>query len=206
MAKSPHKRTSEVLQDIINTSGEGSITIGQFTGLLGDRAFALAILIFSLPNSLPLPGIPGFSTLTGLPIVFIALQMMAGRDTIWLPQKVADRQFAQHILKRLLTKAMPAVVWMERYLCPRMDWACSALAERLLGVLFIALALIIALPIPGGNFLPGLSMSLIALGLLEKDGLFVACAVAFSVMSIALMYKVIVLFFTAIIHAVAKIF
>ncbi len=191
------KRTSQVLQDIIDNSQNGSISLGRFTDKLGDRGFALAILIFALPNSLPIPGIPGFSTITGLPITFIALQMVVGRQTIWLPDRIARKEFSMDVLKRLLNKAMPGVIKLEKYLTPRWDWVTSRFAERFLGLLFVVLSLIIALPIPGGNFFPGLAMSLIALGMLEKDGLFVSCAVGFSLMAIALMVGVIKLFFQA---------
>lgn len=187
-------RTSELLEEIISTpNATGVLTIGQVTKMLGGRAFALVILLFALPNSIPIPGIPGFSTITGLPITFIALQMVLGRSSIWLPGKLAYKQFSQEGLAKYIRKAMPYIVKLERYLCPRWGVVCSPLAERLIGLLFVVLSLIIALPIPGGNFLPGLAMSLIALGLLERDGLFVSCACGFAVVSIVLMYQFIIL-------------
>lgn len=185
-------RTSKLLQKIIDESDGGTITVGQFTALLGDRAFALVILIFSLPNSLPIPGIPGFSTITGLPITFIAMQMALGRETIWLPKKIAEKEFSQALLIKMLSKAIPAVIWLEKLLRPRMGWVCGKTGERLIGLLFVVLSLIIALPIPGGNFLPGVAMSLIAIGLLEKDGLFIIAAAGFAIGSIVVMYKLII--------------
>jgi hypothetical protein len=193
-------RTSDLIRQIIaESSYEGTISIGEFTNLLGERAFCLAILIFSLPNSLPVPGIPGFSTITGIPITFIAVQMLLGRATIWLPKKIAGKSFSKKGMAGLLAKALPGVIWLERFLIPRWLWVTEKLGEQLLGILFIILSLIIALPIPGGNFLPGISMSLVALGMLERDGLFLTLAIAFSIAGIVFMVKVILLFFHAII-------
>lgn len=201
------KKTSEILQEIIDSSKQGgTISIGEFVGYLGDKAFFLAILIFSLPNSLPVPGIPGFSTITGLPITFIALQIVLGRQTIWLPKKAAAKSFSREGLGRLLSKALPAVVWLEKYLRPRWLWMSGPLGERLLAVLIVVCSLIIALPIPGGNFLPGLAMSLIALGLLERDGILLAASATFAIASIIFMYKIIELFFRGVAKAVRSLF
>lgn len=196
------KKTSEIIKDIIASSAVGGqITVGEFMQFLGERAFCLVILMFSLPNSLPVPGIPGFSTLTGLPITFIAFQMVMGRETIWLPYRIASKHFSRQGLAKILAKALPAVIWLEKYLTPRWLFVTSRAGERMLGLLFIALSLLIALPIPGGNFLPGLSMSLIALGMLERDGIFLTGAVCFAVASMMFMYEIVILFFKAIAKA-----
>lgn len=204
---SPASRTSTIIKEVIAGSDqEGTISLGEFMHILGDRAFCLAILIFSLPNSLPVPGIPGFSTITGLPITFIALQMLVGRPTIWLPKRLADKRFSRKGLAGLLAKALPAVIWLEKFLRPRWLGITSAWGERFLGLMFIILSLIIALPIPGGNFLPGLSISLLALGMLERDGLFLIAAITFSIASVIFMVKVIILFFHAVISGLHALF
>lgn len=187
-----NQKTSEILRSVIaSAEAGGEITIQEFMSHLGDRAFCLAILIFSLPNSLPVPGIPGFSTITGLPITFIACQMLLGRETIWLPQRIGSKSFSRQGLAKLLSKALPTVIWLEKFLKPRWLVLTSPLGERLMGALIIVLSLIIALPIPGGNFLPGVSMSLLALAMLERDGLLLIGAIGFSVFSILFMYEVI---------------
>lgn len=196
-------RTSTIIKEIIRSADqEGKITLGEFMALLGDRAFCLAILVFSLPNSLPVPGIPGFSTITGLPITFIALQMVMGKTTIWLPRRLANKAFSRQGVANMLAKALPSLTWIEKCLRPRWLPVTSPWGEKVLGLLMIALSLIIALPIPGGNFLPGFSMSLLALGMLEKDGLFVVASGSFAVSSILFMFKIITLFFAAAVHAI----
>jgi hypothetical protein len=49
----------------------------------------------------------------------------------------------------------------------------SPRAERLLGLFFLALAIVIVLPIPFGNMLPAVAVFIISLGLIEADGLLV---------------------------------
>jgi hypothetical protein len=195
----PKERTSDIVARIIAQCEEGgTITLREFLVLLGDRSFGLVILIFSLPNSLPIPGIPGFSTITGLPITLIALQMVLGRPTLWLPDAMANVGFSKALLAKMLSKALKPLIKLETWLKPRLLAVTSPVGERVIGVFFVVLSLIIALPIPGGNFLPGVAMSLIALGLLERDGLFILLSKLFAIGSIVFMCQIIVMFFNAV--------
>ncbi|MBY0407868.1 MAG: exopolysaccharide biosynthesis protein [Rickettsiales bacterium] len=184
------KKASQLLQEIQAKLKEEPITIGDFVSLLGDRSFALAILIFSLPNSLPVPGIPGFSTLTGIPILWIALQMVWGKQSIWLPETVARREIAQHMVGKIITTSVPYITRLEKWLHPRFAFFCTAWGERLVGLLITSMAFILTLPIVGGNFLPGFSISLLALALLERDGLFAIISAAYCILSLVFMYQV----------------
>ncbi|MFO0389618.1 MAG: exopolysaccharide biosynthesis protein [Alphaproteobacteria bacterium] len=189
-------KTSVLLRNIMKSSEEkDQVSVGEFIAALGDRSFCLAVLVFSLPNSLPVPGIPGFSTITGLPITFIAMQMVLGRKSLWLPKKIAAKRFSSRGLAKMLAKAIPTVERLEKLLKPRWLPLTSSIGERFLGVLMVVLSLIIALPIPGGNFLPGLSMSLVALAMLERDGMFLLFAATFAIAGIIFMYEIIIGFF-----------
>lgn len=185
----PHLKASHLLRHIDHGLKDGSITVQDFVSLLGDRSFALTILVFSLPNSLPVPGIPGFSTITGIPILVIALQMVFGRENIWLPRKVAEKEIAQGALSRIIDIAIPYVARLEKLLHPRLPFFCTAWGERLVGLLIVTMALILSLPIVGGNFFPGMSISLMALAILERDGLFAIFSMGFCIASIILMYS-----------------
>ena len=48
----------------------------------------------------------------------------------------------------------------------------DAWGERLIGLLIMILACILSLPIPGGNFMPTICICILALAVLERDGLF----------------------------------
>ncbi len=179
-----NQRTSDLLKDIAAMHDQGSISVGKFVEMLGDRSFALSMLIFSLPNSLPVPGIPGFSTITGIPILLIAVQIIIGRQSIWLPAMVADKEFQQATIAKIVTKALPIIVWLEKFIRPRYSVMSNSIAERLIGFMVFLMAAILSLPVVGGNFLPGFSISLMALALLEKDGIFVIFSVLFTAASI----------------------
>jgi len=182
------KRTSDLLLDVTTAPDKGKITINDFVGMLGDRSIALAILILSLPNILPI-GIPGFSTITGVAIAFMALQILGGRKSIWLPRKVGGKGLQQKFLTKMIRKTIPAVLWLEKFLHPRLTILCGSIGERFSGFLILVMACVLSLPVFGGNFLPGLSISLLALALLEDDGVFAAMSMIFCVVSMYVMYE-----------------
>jgi hypothetical protein len=165
-------QTSDILATLITAAdGEGDISLQEVLKMLGARAFGLAILIFSLPNSLPIPSPPGFSAVTGFPIVIFGFQMLLGRKSLWLPARIRRYRFSRAKLTSFLTKALPYIRKVERLLHPRLTFMGSKGAEHVLGLVILLLSVLLAMPIPLGNFLPGLAISVIALGMLERDGL-----------------------------------
>lgn len=203
MSTAPHTKASQLLQNLHELLKEEPISLRDFVTLLGDRSFALAILIFSLPNSLPLPSFPGFSTITGIPILVIALQIAWGKQNIWLPERIARKEISQGIVSTIIGKSIPYVQKLEKLLHPRLSVLYSTGGERLIGLLIALMSLILCLPIVGGNFLPGLSISLLAIALLERDGLFALLSMAFCLTTIALMYSLIEWAFVTAYHWIA---
>jgi hypothetical protein len=152
------------------------------------------MLVFSLPNAVGLGTIPGLSTVFGLPQVIFALQMIAGLDKPWLPRWLLSKSISAEDFRAVVAKAKPQVERVERMLRPRLLLLGSRWAERLLGLAFLVLSTIVALPIPGGNWPPAIAMALMAIGMVERDGLvvlagagvgMVATAIALAVVSIA---------------------
>ncbi|KAF0132571.1 MAG: exopolysaccharide synthesis ExoD, partial [Xanthobacteraceae bacterium] len=113
----PAPRTSEVFLTL-KTVGEGDrISLGQLTGLLGDRAFGLLVLIFALPNIIPM--IPGVSTVSGVVIAIVGVQMLVGRHEPWLPAAIADRTLPREQLSAMIGRTIGWIARLERVARPR---------------------------------------------------------------------------------------
>lgn len=200
-------RTSDIINRIIeNAQTEENISIGRFIDALGERAFGLAVLLFALPNSLPIPGIPGFSTITGLPIIIFGLQMAIGQQNLWLPQRIYNYQFSQRKLAVVLTKSSKILQKMEHIIRPRLAFMLRSIAERFIGVAFFILGAILALPIPLGNFLPGISLSIVALGLVEGDGLIILVGIISGMIASSIISATIIVFFQGLIASLSAFF
>jgi hypothetical protein len=158
------------------------VRVRDITESLGQRSFGFILLIFALPNSLPIIGIPGVSTITGMPMLFVAVQMALGHKRVYLPRWIADSSIATADFQKLVNRVAPWIQRIERLMRPRISILTAGSAERWLGAFCVLLAFLLVLPIPLGNLLPALGILFIALGLIEKDGF---CALAGIVIGIS---------------------
>lgn len=178
-------RTSEVFLTLKTVGEEDRISLGQLTGLLGDRAFGLLVLIFALPNIIPM--IPGVSTVSGVVIAIVGLQMLIGRHEPWLPSAIADRTLPREQLSSMVDRTIGWIARLERIAKPRWSFMTHGLMHRVLGAMFVLLGAILALPLSWiGNFPPGVALVFLSVGLLEEDGVLVALGHAIGILATVL--------------------
>jgi hypothetical protein len=146
--------------------------------ILRDRAFALLVVLLALPNCLPMP--PPIPLVCGFLLAFVALQIVLGRSTPWLPRVLLRRSVPRAEIERAVNRAVPVLRRLERYSRPRMSVFESGLAFRVMGVLLLLLSIgiVFALPPLVGQIPLGVAVCLVGLGLVERDGLVVLGGVA----------------------------
>lgn len=164
------------------------ISIGDLLSALGDRATGALMFIFAFPNVLPTP--PGTSTILGAPLVFLAAQLMLGRPP-WLPAFVANRAMTRADFFTMVKRIAPWLQRAESLLRPRLVRLALPPMEHLVGLLSLVLAVLLVLPIPLGNVLPALAISLMALGVLEHDGVWVMAGLAVAVAAVSVVAGVV---------------
>jgi hypothetical protein len=184
----PRKRLSQVLTEIAADPSRPRLTVADLMDQLSGRAIGALLLLFAAPNVLPAP--PGTSSILGMPLVYLSAQMMLGRRP-WLPGFIANRSVWRADFLAMIERAGPMLERAERLLKPRLPGLTSPTSERLIGGLCFALSLILLLPIPLGNMLPALAICILALGVLEKDGLWILLGLAISLGAIALVWGVV---------------
>lgn len=170
-AEPPRRSFSQVLRELAAAEVE-RVSVAAILAAFGDRAFGALLLVFSLPNALPMP--PGTSAILGAPLVFIAFQLMIGRPVLWLPGLITNRSLKREDFGTLAGKIEPWVMRLERLLKPRAQWLTTPLADRLTGFACFLLSLVLFLPIPFGNMPPAIAISAFALGIIERDGAAIA--------------------------------
>lgn len=163
-------RTSQLLRDLADGTDDGRITIGEAVTVLGSRGFGLMLLAFALPCCLPMP--PGIPSAAGWIIAFVSLNMIVGRNSIWLPGVLSRLGIERQALHRIVTRSLPHVERMERFCRPRGAFALNRAGRALIGVAMLIPAILLILPIPiFGNVPPGIAAAVIALAVSEGDGL-----------------------------------
>lgn len=165
------KPLSVVLFELAHGAQRDRISVGDLLGELGDRAIGALLFVFAVPNILPVP--PGVSTILGTPLMFLSIQLMLGYQP-WLPQFIARRSLDRTDFEALVRRVIPWLARAERLLRPRYSLMSIPPMENVIGLICLLLAVVLALPVPLGNTLPALAISVLALGVLERDGLWVA--------------------------------
>lgn len=149
------------------------MTVADILAVLRDRAYALLVVLLGLPNCLPMP--PPIPLVCGFLLALVAIQIVVGRPTPWLPRVLLERSIARVDLERAVARAVPILARLERFSRPRMTVFESGVAFRLMGVLLLVLSIgiIFALPPFVGQIPLGIAVCLVGLGLVERDGLVV---------------------------------
>jgi hypothetical protein len=181
-----HCKASDILRDLAQRAAGERVSLRYIVDGLGERAFGVLLLIFALPNAVGLGTIPGVSTLFGVPQIFVATQMLLGRQELWLPHWLLDRSIARADFQKMVDRSMPHILKIERFLRPRLLLLSEKLAEQILGLVFLGLAVIVSLPIPFGNQPPAVAMAIIAFGLIARDGLYILIGLAVAVAAVAI--------------------
>jgi hypothetical protein len=182
--RQPGTSLSSLLLDTASQFGTERIKVRDITETLGHRSFGFILLIFAIPNSLPIVGIPGVSAVTGFPMLLVAIQMMLNHKRVYLPRWVAESSIDSNNFRRIMEKVAPWLQRLEKLLRPRIDILTRGHADRWLGAVCALLAFFLILPIPFGNLLPGLGILFIALGLIERDGICVLIGLGLGIASV----------------------
>lgn len=161
----------------------GSVSLDELMSAMGRSSIAFAILILSLPALTPIPG--PFGMVFGTCLAIVSIQIIAGFRRIWLPQFLGRRQISGGTIDLMVRYTAPMVAKVETRLRKnRMRHFAGPRAQAFLGIPVLLLAIAVALPIPFGNFLPVAALIMIALGLMERDGLVALLGVAMGVIAL----------------------
>ena len=171
---------SVVLAEIAD-HGEDRISVEELTHRFGGRAIGALLFVFGLACMLPLP--PGATTIFGFPLVLLAPQLIIGAGVPWLPEGVKRRTISMAHLKEGLPRFIRVLKRVEAVSKPRFVLLFGPVGERLIGVVILALALVLILPIPGGNILPAMAVSALAFALIQRDGLIALIGYALAITS-----------------------
>lgn len=161
---------SETVRRVGQKPKDGKTTIAELIEDFHENGILLSLIFFSLPVAIPLPYPPGFTTIMGIPLIMLSLQMLIGSKKVWIPDKLQQYQIKNSVLTMISKKFMPVLEKIEKYSKPRLSFAKSVYCEQFVGLVCLVASIAVALPIPFTNAIPALGISIIAIGLLNRDG------------------------------------
>ncbi len=168
------RRISEILSETVHTIPIEGMTLRQLLGQLDDQGLMLFCIFLTIPFLLPIQ-IPDLSTVFCLPVAFIAVGLTMNRVPTF-PAWLMERRIPSARLVVILEHGARLFARIEQIVRPR--WSIlthSAAIKRVTGLLLLLAAGLLMLPLilPFSNFFPTLAILLLAVGILQRDGLFI---------------------------------
>ena len=199
-------RPPELLSDDLERwlADEGDKTVGSLVGLFGHRSFAILFVLLLAVPALPLPT-GGATHLFELIAMLLALQLIVGRERIWLPRRWCALSLAGPKQQRFIGALMRMVRRLERVSRRRLGFLFGhRLSQIAFGVLVLAgsLGAFLAPPFSGLDTLPALGVVLLSLGVLLEDIAIVVVGIAVGVGGVLLE----IVLGKAAVHWVSKLF
>jgi hypothetical protein len=121
--------------------------------------------------------------------VLLALELIAGRDQIWLPQRWRKLELAGQRQQRFITALMKMIRRLERFSRPRLRFLFDhRLSNIVFGLLVIggSAGAFLAPPFTGLDTVPALGVVLLSLGVLLEDFVVVVVALIVGVAGVML--------------------
>ncbi|MEX0311958.1 MAG: exopolysaccharide biosynthesis protein [Tateyamaria sp.] len=167
---------SDKLAQLAADSDGEAVSLFSILQQLHERAFGLFLLVLALPCCIPfLYGIP---QIVAMPLMFVSAQILLGRRVPWLPTKLGTRTISAEGLNTLAQRSAPWLKRIEAVSKPRLAALTLPPADRVIGFALVLFSASILVPLPGTNTVPGFAVVLVAMGLLQRDGILVLVGTA----------------------------
>ncbi len=195
---------SEKIRKIINRIPERNLPLSEIVHLLGHDGLLLLASLLSIIFLIPV-SIPGFSTVFGIIIFFIALSHLLN-TSLWIPGKIKAKTLSAEKLRTSLKTGLKWFLYLEKISSPhRFNILINnKVVDKINGLLVLFGSVLLMLPfglVPFSNTLPALIILFLSIGIIQKDGIIILLGY-FSVLGTFIYFG---LFFSTIIFAFRKI-
>ena len=181
----------QVLRNTLDHSKGKTISLGEIMLHLKNEGLVFLVLIVALPISIPIPTPPGFTTLFGIPLCLLTFQMIYKPDSVWLPKWLATKRIDVESFLHFIDKAEPWFLKATRFVKPRNQRFTTISFEKIVGVLALLSSIVIALPILFANAIPSISIVVMSVGLLYRDGTTVIIGMIISIIGLLIAITVV---------------
>jgi hypothetical protein len=199
-----HEPLSQKLAQILEApSGPDGVTLNQLLERTEGRGFHLVVILLALPFIVPL-SIPGVSTVLGLAIAFLSVRLAFGHPPR-LPKFMGDKKLSPAFREKALGGSVKFLRRVEKLVRPRRTaWMASRPAVFANAMLMMFLGLLLALPFPPfpplTNALPCYSIILLAVSMMEEDGITIWIAYVVSLGTAIYLFAIIGVLEQALLH------
>lgn len=169
---------SGYVETVVYTADKESVSVGEIVEAEQNVSLLPLLMLPAVALVSPLSGIPLFSTAMGIMIFLVSLQMVAGRRAVWLPRWIRNLWANGDHVKNAFNWVKPLTRWLDEHTNARLR-ALSRMPFVLVPqvlCLFSGLIIPFLELVPFSSSLIGLGVTLLALGMLARDGVILLLA------------------------------
>ena len=175
----------ESIEDVLDCVEEAGskdrrVSIAEIVEHIGEGAFAPLMLLPALVIISPLSAIFGLPSICGFLIGLIALQIVLGREKLWLPAFIRNRDISSSKVDKMVGWLARPARFIDGLTRERLTFLIEQPADRLWAALCLLLALIIPFfeLVPMSATVIASAIALFALAMVARDGLLVLLALS----------------------------
>ena len=188
MSHEPHSM-GDVLGELDElAANHDEVRVADVLDEFGARSFGPFIMIPAVLEITPVGGIPGVPTVLALFIALIAVQLLIGRDHVWMPQFVQRRAVGSKKLHKAVGKLKGMANFLDRHSKGRLEGLTKGTAIKLVAAVIIALCCTVP-PLeflPFASTIPMLAIAVLGLALTVRDGALLLGSLLFAGLATAL--------------------
>jgi hypothetical protein len=164
-------------------------TLQNLVQVFGYKSFGIIFLLLMLGSALPIPT-GGITNVFEIIVMLLALELIAGRQTIWLPKRWHNVSVAGVMQSKGIKRVVHYVERFEKR--PAILGRISPHNSRLIGLLMLlfALAAFVAIPFSSLDTLPSMGAVLVALAMILEDRLLLIAGFLVGAAGIALILAI----------------
>ncbi|MBL4793189.1 exopolysaccharide biosynthesis protein [Citromicrobium bathyomarinum] len=178
MADSP-KSVTDILDRLVDVGDKNdSVSIGDIVGTFGSRSYGPVLLVPALIGVSPVGGIPTVPTILAATLLLIVIQLVFGKEHLWLPGILKNRSVEGEKLANAAEDMEGVGKWMDKIFHGRLEMFTGPTAARIAA----GVVALLCLAVPPLELLPfavALPMAVIAafgIALTVRDGLLMLLA------------------------------
>ncbi len=160
------------LEDAKDQNGNGNVSVGDVLDSLKHKGFGAFFIAPAMITILPTGAIPGVPAACGILLFLIAVQIVFGRESPWIPNRIKNFEFSEEKYKSAVAKAKPYIQKIDKYIHPRLELLTKGIMKQISAIVAIALSIAIITVgfIPMAPALFGSAILWIGIGFSARDG------------------------------------
>lgn len=172
-------KATEILRALDGaTDGQTEVSLGRVNEHIGHRGTGALLMLPAALELTPIGGIPGVPTAIALVISIFAVQILIGREDMWLPGFLERRSVSAERLADAIDRLHPAAEWADRHTGRHLRILTEPPAPRIVALAIVALCATVPVLelIPFASSIPMGTIVLFGFALLTRDGRVLAVA------------------------------